>query len=155
MSKLLALKAVPYAVALVLSVGEIPSRLIAFRHRQHVPKAQISFAVRWCKVAETVGYPFLVLFYALVQVAELGEDDKAFRIPAVWLMAGGAVYAVLILAVLWFFGSDLHDENALPRVRFLKKELSFDAMVVIAKMVGVLFPAVLELSLTAHALSRV
>jgi hypothetical protein len=140
----LPLKCAPYVIAAVLTVFELPSRLLAFRYRKFAPPPKVMFAVRWNKVAETVGNPFVVLFIALANVHEM--LGRLSDIDAGWWVVGGVIYLTLVLMALWFFAADLQDEHSLPSVHLRQRRiLSFDALVAITKAAGVLFPAVLDI----------
>jgi hypothetical protein len=149
---ILFVRAMPYFVALVFSVGEIPSRLLAHRHRMHIPSTQIEFASRWNKVAETVGYLFLVLFYALSEIGELFRHWPGI-VTSVSLMIGGSVYAALVLMALWLFCSNLQEKATLPSLKVGRFVLGFDALILITKSVGILFPATLDLWLASRTIT--
>jgi len=142
------LKCAPYAVAFIFTVFELPSRLIAYRHRSSVHRPKIAFAYRWNKVAETLGYPFVVLFIALSHV-----HDMLGRLSSVapgWWITGGVIYLGLVLMTLWLFAADLENELSLPAFKIGDRQLlGFDGLVVLTKMTGVLFPAALDIWVSA------
>jgi len=150
----LVIRSIPYLVALLLTAFEIPSRLLAYRHRHLVEKEMLDFATRWNKVSELVGYPFVVLFYALSEVGELFSQQSGTAI-AVWAMVGGIVYSSLVLMALWLFGgAELQQIASLPTVRLFRWIIGFDGLVLSTKIVGVLFPGVLDLWLKYQALAH-
>jgi hypothetical protein len=147
----LLIRAVPYLVALVLTTSEIPSKLLTSRHRQVVDQPTLDFASRWNKVAELVGYPFLILFYALSEIGELFRYESGTVVSA-WLMLGGFVYAVLVFMALWLSSGELNDRATLPTLRVFRWKIPFDGLVLCTKVGGVLFPAVLDLWLRSRVL---
>lgn len=152
MFAVLVIRSIPYLVALLLTTAEIPSRLLAYRHRHLVGQEMLDFAARWNKVAELVGYPFVVLFYALSEVGELFSQQSGTTM-AVWAMVGGIVYSTLVLMALWLFGgAELHKSATLPTVRLFRWIIGFDGLVLGTKIVGVLFPGALDLCLKYQAL---
>lgn len=150
MVPLLIIRSIPYIIALLLTTLEIPSRLIAYRHRHLVDRKELHFATRWNKVAELIGYPFVILFYALSQIGDLFHAEAGVTVAA-WAMVAGVVYAALVLMAFWLFGgTDLHKEESLPSLRLFRWTIEFDGLVRATKAVGVLFPCVLDLWLTSR-----
>jgi len=139
-----ALKITPYAVAFLLTVLELPSRLIAFRHRESAHPTKIEFAIRWNKVAEAIGYPIVVFFIALSHIYEM--VDRLRGIHPAWWIAAGLVYVGLLLMTYWLFAADLEKKTSLPALTFGTFELlGFDSLVALTKTAGVLFPAALDI----------
>lgn len=145
----LGIKAIPYLVALTITLTGLPTFLAARRYVDRVESVSLRFARNLCDVADALSLPLVTMTYAATNV--LLTLHKVGMHGYVWVAVGGAalLYFILVIAALLIQSEDVLTlaQNEDCRVREGKSR--FPGYVRAVKASAVVIPGSIDILVTA------
>lgn len=151
--KIFLIKALPYVIAALIAATGLPSFFLRKRYHGITHRPYIDFACRWTSVSNIISLPLVTLFYSGTDIVLLykqyeTQDIDLTAILIIFLV----IYLVFIILALWLGMADFSGtvDGELPSIRIKGRTIvSYDGLVTIIKVAGVLIPGILNLTLFA------